>query len=235
MSNILEIDNVHKSFNGKDVLRGVSVNIVKGQCTALLGKSGEGKSVLVKTICNLLTPTSGTIRFIDGVTRKDISMVFQSNALLDSLTVRDNILLGIRYNKDYNRLEADNLVDKALEQVGLSNKIKNLYPSDISGGMAKRVAVARAVIIKPKILIFDEPTSGLDPISTNITAQLIHNVGKELEQTVLVITHDLMVVKEICDRVVMIHEGKVVFDGTTSAFLATEDGIVHQFRSGKIS
>ena len=220
---MIEILSLRKSFQGKKVLDGVNLSIREGQITTIIGMSGTGKSVLLKNIIGLIRPDGGQI-FVDGLdvttlserklnalVRSKMSMVFQEAALWDSLTIYDNIALALRVHKHLSRAEIDRSIRENLELVGLHG-IENAYPAELSGGMKKRVGVARAIAIRPRYLLYDEPTTGLDPINANIINNLILRLDKHLGVTSIVVTHDINSVERIADRVAMLHEGKIIVD-----------------------
>jgi len=219
MSKIV-FDNVYKSFEGGlKVLNGISLNIEKGESHIILGQSGCGKSVLLKSLLGILEIDSGDI-LVDNISVKDdsneylrkFSILFQGNALFDSMTIMENVTFGInQINKS--KSECKKIAEEKLLAVGLEKRVFNLYPAEISGGMQKRAALARAIAIKPEILLFDEPTSGLDPITGGVICNLLKDTVKSLEVTALTITHDLKVAEFLADRVSVLNKGNIVWTG----------------------
>lgn len=220
--NIIEINNVVKSFKNEDVLKGVNLNIKRGEIHGIIGKSGSGKSTLLRAINGLDMVDSGNI-LINGVDiqtlsdseirlqRRDIGMIFQNFALLNQKTVYENIALPLKC-WDYKKNEIDKKVMELLSMVDLENKIKSV-PTQLSGGQRQRVAIARALVLEPKILLSDESTSGLDPITTNNILNLLLRINESLNITMIIVTHEMDVIKRICDRVSVLSEGKVLASG----------------------
>ncbi len=235
---MIEIINVKKSFDDQPVLRGVTLHIEKGKTTAIIGGSGCGKSVLLKHMIGLLKPDEGKI-LVDGVNiaelskqqlndmRKQMGMVFQSAALFDSLTIGENVSMGLRRHFDYPEEEIERRTIESLELVGLKN-VEDKYPSELSGGMKKRVAIARAIITRPKVLLYDEPTTGLDPPRADAINQLIIELNQKLQITSIVVTHDLHSVFRIADKVAML-EGTIRFYGTPMELLECSEPTVRSF------
>jgi phospholipid/cholesterol/gamma-HCH transport system ATP-binding protein len=224
MSKIV-FDNVHKSFNsGLNVLRGISLTVNDGESHIILGQSGCGKSVLLKCLLGIIKITSGDIA-VDGISVKDpslsseymrkFSILFQGNALFDSMTILENVEFGIRQVKSSASCCCRDVAESKLLAVGLERRVFNLYPAEISGGMQKRAALARAIAIEPEVLLFDEPTSGLDPITGGMICNLLKNTVKNLGVTSLTITHDLRVAEFLSDRASVLHEGSLVWTGHT--------------------
>jgi len=243
MDALIKIQDLHKSFDKNKVLDGISIDIEKGCSLIIVGRSGSGKSVLLKHINRLIQPDSGAI-FIEGQdisrikarelveVRKNIGMLFQSAALLDSLTVEENVGLGLREGWDYSRDKIKSLVEEKLEMVGLGGA-GNLYPADLSGGMRKRVGLARAIAASPRILLYDEPTTGLDPMTSDLINKLIVDLNNRLEATSVTVTHDMKVAEIVGDRVVMLHQGQFEFDGTPGEMKTSKNAIVRQFIEGR--
>ncbi|MBO4285010.1 MAG: ATP-binding cassette domain-containing protein [Alphaproteobacteria bacterium] len=237
----ISIRNLHKTFGTKQVLKGVDLDVFKGQSLVVIGGSGTGKSVLIKCIQGLLEPDFGTIE-IDGVdvlsekTKSHISekmgMLFQGGALFDSLSVWENVAFSLIENKGYDRQVAKREAVRVLRQVGLAPDVADLSPSELSGGMQKRVGLARAIITKPDIIFFDEPTTGLDPIMADVINDLIVESAKGLGATTLTITHDMSSVRKIADRVAMLYQGKIIWQGTVKEMDKTENPYVVQFING---
>lgn len=222
-SSLIEIRNLSKAFQGRTILDGVSLDIERNEITAIIGKSGVGKSVLVKHIIGLIEPDSGDIVF-DGqsyatISRKAFarikdrcSYMFQHNALFDSLTVSENIALPLREKGFFDKAEAARRVHARIEQLELT-EVARLYPKEISGGMQKRVALARALVTEPEIIFFDEPTTGLDPIRKKAVFSMIHRYHRELNFTAVIITHDIPDIFYIAHAVHILDEGKIIFSG----------------------
>ena len=239
----ISIRNLHKAFGQKKVLNGVDLDVCKGQSLVVIGGSGTGKSVLIKCIQGLLSPDEGSIK-IDG---KDISfdqnknaenlntqmgMLFQGGALFDSLSVWENVAFSLIENQGYKREDAKREAVRVLRQVGLAPDVADLSPSELSGGMQKRVGLARAIITKPDIIFFDEPTTGLDPIMSDVINDLIIESAKGLGATTLTITHDMASVRKIADCVAMLYQGKIIWQGTVKEMDKTENPYVRQFING---
>ena len=236
---MIVINDLHKSFAGKVVLRGVNLTIENGERLVIVGRSGCGKSVLLKHIINLLQPDKGYI-LVDDIAirkvgqkdlfslRKQFGFLFQGAALFDSMTVKENIALPLREHTSVPEDEIDNRVAEKLALVGLPG-IEDLKPSELSGGMKKRVGLARALILDPKYILYDEPTTGLDPIMAANIDKLIVELSEKLNVTSIVVTHDLQSVEKVAERVVMLHNGRIIFSGTVSELNSCPDEVVHQF------
>ena len=221
---MIEFKNISKSFSSKNILNNISFKIKSGESVAIIGQSGEGKSVLLKHFNGLIIPDNGDV-VVDGKiinklsfsdlqsVRKNMSMVFQFGALFDSLSIKDNILISLDNNTKLNMLEKNKRVTQSLNEVNLSN-VEHLFPDDLSGGMKKRVGISRAISIKPKYILYDEPTTGLDPINTGKIISLMNSIKQNKKITSVVVTHELKIVNEFASRVIMLNKGKVVFDGT---------------------
>jgi phospholipid/cholesterol/gamma-HCH transport system ATP-binding protein len=239
---MIQIRDIYKSFARKKVLEGLSLDIEPGRITTIIGASGCGKSVLFKHIIGLLKPDSGSI-LIDGedITKLGESdmyrivgkfgMVFQSGALFDSMTVGENVAFGIKKNKKMAAAIAESIA-LSLNQVGLPD-IANLMPSELSGGMKKRVAIARAIVKKPQIIMFDEPTTGLDPIMADIINDLIIKVSDNKEITSIVITHDMVSAYKISDKIAVLYDGRIIESGVPDEIRNTANAIVRQFIEGR--
>jgi len=237
----ISIRNLHKTFGTKQVLKGVDLDVFKGQSLVVIGGSGTGKSVLIKCIQGLLEPDFGTIK-IDGADvlsekskghiSEKMGMLFQGGALFDSLSVWENVAFSLIENKGYDRQVAKREAVRVLRQVGLAPDVADLSPSELSGGMQKRVGLARAIITKPDIIFFDEPTTGLDPIMADVINDLIVESAKGLGATTLTITHDMSSVRKIADRVAMLYQGKIIWQGTVKEMDKTENPYVVQFING---
>lgn len=237
--NKIEIKNLHKAFGKKKVLNGVDLDIKKGESLVVIGGSGTGKSVLIKCIQGLLAPDEGSIK-IDGEetvdTNKNIhekmGMLFQGAALFDSLSVWENVAFVLLENGKMSRKDAKAEAIKVLRQVGLAADVADLSPAELSGGMQKRVGLARAIITKPEIIFFDEPTTGLDPIMADVINDLIIESARGLGATTLTITHDMASARKIADRVAMLYEGKIIWIGTVEEMENSDNPYLRQFISG---
>ena len=241
---IIGIKNVYKAFDSKEVHTGVTLSIEKGENITVLGGSGSGKSVLLKEITGLLKPDSGDV-IIEGQNivpmderelvnvRKNIGMLFQGSALFDSLTVEENIAYPLRENASFLENEIKEIVARNLELVGLPG-IEDKMPSDLSGGMKKRVGLARAMAMNPKILLYDEPTTGLDPPNITRINQLIRDMQAQFGITGVIITHDVQSAFEISDRVAFLYHGKIVFTGTVEEAKNTDVEILRDFINAKM-
>lgn len=238
---MIEIKNLVKSFGKKQVLKGVNLRIDRGKTTVIIGSSGCGKSVLLKHIIGLLKPDSGEILIDDAdVTKmndKEIYQIrnrfgylFQGSALFDSMTVAENIGLGLVENNNMPQSEIDKIVSEKLSLVDLEG-IENLKPSELSGGMKKRVGLARALACNPEFILYDEPTTGLDPITSDSIDSLIDSLAKneKLKVTSIVVTHDIFSVYEVADRVAMMYDGIIHWEGTPEELQVTNDKIVREF------
>jgi phospholipid/cholesterol/gamma-HCH transport system ATP-binding protein len=238
---MIEIKNLKKSFGSKGVLNGVNLKIDDGMTTVIIGASGCGKSVLLKHVVGLLKPDEGSI-LIDGeditrmtekqvyAIRKKFGFLFQSSALFDSMTVGENVGIALRENTNTPKAEIDKIVSVKLGLVNLPGT-ESLMPSELSGGMKKRVGLARALATDPQYVLYDEPTTGLDPITSETIDELMDSVAKnkELKVTSIIVTHDIFTVYEIADRVAMMYDGIVHFDGTPAELRTTKDPIVREF------
>jgi phospholipid/cholesterol/gamma-HCH transport system ATP-binding protein len=238
---MIEIKNLKKSFGAKQVLKGVNLNIESGKTTVIIGSSGCGKSVLLKHIIGLLKPDEGEV-LVDGENvslmkekdlyrmRKKIGFLFQSAALFDSMTVGENVGVSLKENTKTSQVEINRIVSEKLALVNLKGT-ENLMPSELSGGMKKRVGLARAFATNPEYILYDEPTTGLDPITSDTIDKLIHSLAKnvELKVTSVVVTHDIFSVYEVADRVAMMFEGIVHFEGTPHDLEKTSDPVVREF------
>ncbi len=237
------LDNVHKAFGAKQVLTGFTLEVREGDIVVILGYSGSGKSVAIKHIVGLLEPDAGTV-FVDGKEvpklsrrelyelRSKIGYVFQFAALFDSLSVGDNVAMGLRKQGQLSDAQIAERVHEALELVDLPDAA-HLAPSDLSGGMRKRVGIARAIALRPKYLLYDEPTTGLDPVTSAVIDELMMRMQKTLGVTSIVITHDLRTAWTVSTRIAMLYEGKVRQVGTPDEIRETTDPVVRQFIEGK--
>ena len=241
---IIDLVDVYKSFGPKEVHTGLSLSIRRGESITVLGGSGSGKSVLLKEITGLLKPESGKV-IIEGEdivplnekdlvsVRKKMGMLFQGAALFDSLTVEENIAYPLRENTKLPENEIKEVVSRNLELVGLPG-IEDKMPSDLSGGMKKRVGLARALAMNPKILLYDEPTTGLDPPNISRINQLIRNMQAQFGITGVIITHDVQSAFEISDRVAFLYRGKIIFTGTVEKAKNTDIEILSDFINGRM-
>ena len=238
---MIKIENLHKYFENKKVLNGVNLHIKEGTSSVIIGGSGTGKSVLIKCILGLLTPEEGRISiknnliFENGKFKKNnkikIGMLFQGSALFDSLRIWQNVsFYNIQNGKNKKFCLEDAILN--LEKVGLSKDVFNLYPSELSGGMQKRVALARAISIKPDIIFFDEPTTGLDPISADVINKLIIEKVRDIGATSLTITHDISSARTISDKIHMLHKGEIIWEGNKDTIESTDNPFVVQFING---
>lgn len=237
--NKIEIKNLYKSFGRKKVLDGVDLEVKKGESLVVIGGSGTGKSVLIKCIQGLLAPDMGSIK-IDGEetigTKKNIhekmGMLFQGAALFDSLSVWENVAFTLLENKNMSRAKAKLEAIRVLRQVGLAPDVADLSPAELSGGMQKRVGLARAIISNPEIIFFDEPTTGLDPIMADVINDLIIESAKGLGATTLTITHDMASARKIADRIAMLYQGKIIWIGTVKEMDKSDNPYLKQFING---
>ena len=224
----IEVKNLVKAFDDKKVINDVSFKVEDGQTLAVVGFSGSGKSTILKLICGLLTPDSGEIITSEG----DIAMVFQYSALFDSLDVADNIAFALNERKElrnkYTEKQIRNIVAEKLELVGLKG-IERKFPSELSGGMQKRVSFARAIVTEPKTILYDEPTAGLDPISSTLIEDYIVRLKEETHAASIVVTHQMSTITRTANRVIMLYDGKVVFEGTPDEMLQQNNEYTKQF------
>lgn len=236
---MLEIRNLNKSFNSQHVLRGVNLKIPKNQITIIIGASGCGKSVLLKHIIGLLRPDEGHIYMeghdLFGMTpdelkrmRTRFGMLFQDAALFDSMNVYENIAFPLREHRDYPEDRIAGLVREKLNQVGLDG-IENKMPSELSGGMRKRVGLARAIVLNPEIILYDEPTTGLDPLMSRAIDDLIVQTQEHLQGTTIIISHDIRATLRIANNVAMLHHGKIVAFGSPEDLLKSDNPAVCSF------
>ena len=239
----IRIRGLHKSFNDHPVLNGIDLDISQGESIVVIGGSGVGKSVLLKNIVGLLTPDSGSIK-IDGnetagmewpeneTTLKRFGILFQNGALFDSLTVWENIAFGLIQGRRMKRKEAKEIAIEKLRDVGLKPDIGFLSPAQLSGGMHKRVGLARAIAAEPEIIFFDEPTTGLDPIMGDVINDLIVDCVKRLKATALSITHDMESARKIADKIAMIYKGRIIWSGPVSDIDNTGNDVLNNFIQG---
>jgi phospholipid/cholesterol/gamma-HCH transport system ATP-binding protein len=240
----IELIDVHKAFGPKRVLNGVNLRVMPGESVVVIGGSGTGKSVMLKCILGLITPDRGRI-LVDGEETSGLSlrerervmrkfgMLFQGAALFDSLPVWENVAFGLIQGDGTSRREAKEAAIEKLAQVGLGQEVADLFPAELSGGMQKRVALARAIATAPEIIFFDEPTTGLDPIMSDVINDLIVKCVKNLGATALSITHDMASARKIADRVAMIHEGRIIWTGAAASIDDSGNALVDQFVHGR--
>ena len=241
---LLELKDVHKSFGPKKVLQGVDLDVAPGKSLVVLGGSGSGKSVMLKNALGLMTPDAGQILF-DGedvthdqgktreAMRARIGMLFQSAALFDSLTVWENIAFRLLNSDGMKRKDAKERAIETLKQVRLGSDVADLTPAEISGGMQKRVGLARAIVSKPELIFFDEPTTGLDPITADAINDLIVEQTKALGAATISITHDMASARKIADEIAMLFEGKIIWRGPASQIDDSGNAHVDQFVHGR--
>ncbi len=239
---MIKIEDLQKSFDGHDVLKGISFEVGKGEVFALVGGSGGGKSVLLKHVAGLMKPDRGSVT-VDGMEiatagqealqafRERLGFLFQGGALFDSLSVFENVAFPLKEKSKLSRNVIREKVLMELENVGLSGS-EHRYPSQISGGMVKRAALARALVEDPEIMLFDEPTTGLDPVTGQSILNLIDSCHQRLSFTGIIVTHEIPKVFAIVDRVVMLHEGRVRAEGTPVDFSKSRDPVIQAFLSG---
>jgi len=239
---MIEIRGLKKRLGSKQVLDGVDLEVKTGECMVVMGRSGTGKSVLLKHIIGLMTPDAGTIEIDDveisrlgerelNEVRKHFGMLFQGAALFDSLTVGENVALPLREHTRLSDAEVRSRVAERLEWVGLKG-VEEMKPASLSGGMKKRVGLARAIAMDPRCVLYDEPTTGLDPIMADAIDQLIHSLQQRMGMTSVVVTHDMQSAFKVADRMALLNEGRVVFLGTVEDVRTTKDPLVRQFVEG---
>jgi len=237
---VIEINNLRKGFGPQEVLKNVSLQLYNGENLVVLGKSGSGKSVLIKLIVGLMLPDSGTINVLGenvgelsstglNEMRKKIGFLFQSGALYDSMTVRENLEFPLRrIKKNLNQKEIDRKIEEVLENVGLADAIDKM-PSQLSGGMRKRISLARTIAVDPMILLYDEPTTGLDPVTSDEISALINDVQKKYKTSSIIITHDIACVRSTANRIIMLKDGEVYLDGSLDVFEKSTDPLIRSF------
>ena len=241
---MVEITDLHKSFKSNVVLDGVSLKVDEAENMVVFGRSGTGKSVLLKCMIRLMEPDAGNV-FIQNKNvlkldvrelnelRKDIGFLFQGAALYDSMSVRENLEFPLIRNFDLDRKEIDERVQFVLEAVSLLEAIDKM-PSELSGGMKKRIGLARSIITKPRLMLYDEPTTGLDPITAKEISVLINDLQHQLKMTSIVVTHDLLCAKIIADRAIVLNDGKIVKEGSINDLITSEDPLLKNFFSDEI-
>lgn len=240
----IAVSGLHKSFGAKKVLRGVDLSVGVGESLVVIGGSGSGKSVLIKCILGLLRPDSGSI-LVDGQEtvgltgserekmRRQFGMLFQGSALFDSLRVWENVAFGLIQGERMDRRQAKEIALRKLGAVGLEAPVGELFPAELSGGMQKRVALARAIAKEPAVIFFDEPTTGLDPIMADVINKLIIKCVRDLGATAVSITHDMVSARHIADRIAMIYEGRIIWQGPAKEIDSSGDPHVEQFIHGR--
>jgi len=238
------LSDVHKSFGKKVVLDGIDLSIQKGESVVVIGGSGTGKSVMLKSVLGILRPERGSIKVdgeeVIGMRSKDrdrmmlkFGMLFQGSALFDSLRVWENVAFGLIQGRGMNRIQAKDIAIEKLAAVGLAESAGDLFPAELSGGMQKRVALARAIATSPEIIFFDEPTTGLDPIMADVINDLIVKCTKELGATTLSITHDMASARKIADRIAMLYKGRLIWVGPAKDIDHSGNEFVDQFIHGR--
>ena len=237
---MIVIKNLHKRFGTNKVLQGVNLDIYPGETLVIIGRSGCGKSVLLKHIVGLLIPDEGYVKLKDKIInelnkrelyeiRKNFGFLFQGSALFDSMTVEENVSLPLVESKNgFSKNEIKKIVTEKLELVGLKNTL-DIKPAELSGGMKKRVALARALVTNPEYILYDEPTTGLDPIMSDSIDSLIKELSEKIKVTTVVVTHDMYSVKNVAAKVAMMHEGRIHFYGTPEEMLKSKDLVIIDF------
>ena len=240
----IAVSSLHKSFGAKKVLRGVELSVGVGESLVVIGGSGSGKSVLIKCILGLLRPDSGSI-LVDGQEtvgltgserekmRRQFGMLFQGSALFDSLRVWENVAFGLIQGERMDRRQAKEIALRKLGAVGLEAPVGELFPAELSGGMQKRVALARAIAKEPAVIFFDEPTTGLDPIMADVINKLIIKCVRDLGATAVSITHDMVSARHIADHIAMIYDGRIIWQGPAKEIDRSGDPYVEQFIHGR--
>jgi len=240
----LVIKDLKKNFDSKQVLTGINLQANKGESIVILGGSGSGKSVLIKIIASLLTPSSGSVKIDEmevaniGARDRDKLMekfgfLFQGGALFDSIPIWENVAFRLINQKKLDKKKARAIAIEKLKAVGLSEKVANLYPAELSGGMQKRASLARAIAADPEIIFFDEPTTGLDPIMADVINDLIISNSKQLGATTITITHDMASARKIADKIAMLYEGKIIWFGDVKDLDSSDNPYLDQFIHGR--
>ena len=237
---VIDIQNLKKSFDGQEVLKDVSLKLYNGENLVVLGKSGSGKSVLIKCIVMLLVPDEGKIEVFEknimesntkelAAIRQKVGFLFQSGALYDSMTVKENLEFPLRrIRKNLSKREMAEKINEVLENVGLADAL-NKMPSQLSGGMRKRISLARTIVVDPQILLYDEPTTGLDPVTSDEISSLINDVQKKYKTSSIIITHDIKCALHTADRIIMLAEGEIYKEGTIRDFENSDDPFIKSF------
>ncbi len=225
---MIKVENVSKTYDNKKILNNISFEVKAGETLAVVGVSGAGKSTILKIISGLIEPDSGKVILDDD----NVAMIFQYSALFDSLNIADNISFALdecdKYKGTYTKEEVQKIVSEKLNLVGLSN-IEDKYPSELSGGMQKRVSFARAIVTNPKIILYDEPTAGLDPISSTVIEDYMVVLKKELQAASIVVTHQLSTITRTSDKVIMLYNSNIVWSGTPKEMLLCDNEYTKQF------
>jgi phospholipid/cholesterol/gamma-HCH transport system ATP-binding protein len=240
----LVIKDLKKNFGSKQVLNGINLQANKGESIVILGGSGSGKSVLIKIIASLLTPSSGSVKIDDievaniGSHDRDKLMekfgfLFQGGALFDSIPIWENVAFRLIHQKKLDKKKSRAIAIEKLKAVGLSEKVADLYPAELSGGMQKRASLARAIAANPEIIFFDEPTTGLDPIMADVINDLIISNSKQLGATTITITHDMASARKIADKIAMLYEGKIIWFGDVKDMDSSDNPYLDQFINGR--
>ena len=236
---VIEISDLSKNFDNKVVFKGFSMHLDKGENLAVLGRSGVGKSVLLKCITGLMSPDSGSVSVLNkdilklkedelNMLRSRMGYLFQSGALYDSMTIYENLLFPLQRNKYLKLNNPDRTIKEALNNVGLSD-VMDMMPSELSGGMKKRAGLARTLVMKPEIILYDEPTTGLDPFTAHEISELIVSVGKKEGNSGVVVTHDMKCAKIVADRIIVIDEGGIIAEGNYNELIKSKDQRIFQF------
>lgn len=237
---VIEIENLSIGFDDQEVLKNLTLKLYNGENLVVLGKSGSGKSVLIKCIVRLLIPEKGTIHVLGenvndlnrvdlAILRKKIGFLFQSGALYDSMTIKQNLEFPLRrIRKDLSQKEIDRKVEEVLENVGLADTLYKM-PSQLSGGMRKRVSLARTIVVDPLIMLYDEPTTGLDPVTSDEISALINDVQKRYKTSSIIITHDIECARATADRLIMVQDGEVYMEGSIEEFEKSTDVVIRSF------
>ncbi len=227
-NSIISISNLSLSFDDRTVLKDLNFDILKGESLVILGGSGSGKSVLTKTIIGLLAPDSGSVK-INSKSKNKFGVLFQNSALFDYVTVWENISFNYKKRFNISKKEAKQLAIEKLNDVGLEENIADMFPIELSGGMKKRVALARAIAHNPEIIILDEPTSGLDPIMSDIVNEIIIKLSGDLNPTIITITYDIHSAFKIADKIAVLYEGEIIFHGTVQEIQNTNNEYIKKF------
>ncbi len=239
---MIRVTDLHKSFGGTRVLQGVNLDVEKGETLVIMGQSGSGKSILIKHLIGLIMPDRGEI-YVDGVeisslseeerykVRRKFAMLFQGAALFDSLTVLQNVSFGLERYTDHTHQKIEQMARQALHRVGL-REVVNLMPFELSGGMKKRVGLARAIAYEPEIILYDEPSTGIDPIRADAINDLIIQMKNDMKVTSIVITHDMVSTYKVADRVAMLYQGKIIATGSPEEIRDSNNPIIQQFITG---
>lgn len=239
---VIEIHNLKKSFDNQEVLKNITLKLLKGENLVVVGKSGTGKSVLIKCIVGLLNADEGTINVfgknITALNRKEftdlrqkIGFLFQSGALYDSMSVKQNLEFPLRrIRKNFTEKEIREKINEVLENVGLTDSL-NKMPSQLSGGMRKRISLARTIVVDPMIMLYDEPTTGLDPVTSDEISSLINDVQKKYKTSSIIITHDIKCAINTADRIIMLKDGEVYMEGQSEDFESSQDPVIKSFFS----